>query len=78
MGLTQLLHQRLQPMCHTLAPNVHAGTLVVNTLQNGDVGLSPQGAAHYLKNNGNTPADVVLIFNADVNTGIDLSWTLGS
>ncbi|CAK0733662.1 hypothetical protein CVIRNUC_000312 [Coccomyxa viridis] len=54
------------------------GTLAVNTYQSGDVGLSPQGAAHYLKNNGNTPADVLVIFNADVNTGIDLSWTLGS
>ncbi|KAK9903301.1 hypothetical protein WJX75_002290 [Coccomyxa subellipsoidea] len=54
------------------------GTLAVNIYQAGDVGLSPQGAAHYLKNNGNTPADVLVIFNADINTGIDLSWTLGS
>ena len=56
----------------------HAGTLAVNTYQAGDVGLSPQGAAHYLKNNGNMPADILVVFNADVNTGIDLSWTLGS
>ncbi|CAL5224395.1 g7076 [Coccomyxa viridis] len=54
------------------------GTLAVNTYQAGDVGLSPQGAAHYLKNNGNMPADILVVFNADVNTGIDLSWTLGS
>ena len=55
-----------------------AGTMTINSLQNGDVGLSPRGAAHYLKNTGNIPADIILIFNANVNTAIDLSWMLGS
>ena len=52
--------------------------MAINSLQNGDVGLSPKGAAHYLKNTGNIPADIILIFNANVNTAVDLSWMLGS
>ena len=52
--------------------------MAITSLQNRDVGLSPKGAAHYLKNTGNVPADVILIFSANVNTAIDLSWMLGS
>jgi len=50
---------------------------VINHYETGDLGLSPRGAGHFLKNNGNVPADVLVVFNSPRNTGIDLPWFLG-
>ena len=48
------------------------------TLGTGDVGVSPQGAPHYVKNNGKLAADILLVFTGAADSGIDLAGVLGS
>ena len=55
-----------------------AGTLAVASLGTGDVGVSPQGAPHYVKNNGKLAADILLVFTGAADSGIDLAGVLGS
>ena len=55
-----------------------AGTLAVATLGTGDVGMSPQGAPHYVKNNGKLAADILLVFTGAADSGTDLAGVLGS
>ncbi len=48
------------------------------SLGTGDVGVSPQGAPHYVKNNGKLAADILMVFTGAADSGIDLAGVLGS
>jgi hypothetical protein len=52
--------------------------LAVASLGTGDVGVSPQGAPHYVKNNGKLAADILMVFTGAADSGIDLAGVLGS
>ena len=50
----------------------------MSRLQEGDVGYVPMGYGHALRNGGNTPADVLVVFNNGDYQSINLSEWLAS
>lgn len=54
------------------------GQASLSRLQEGDVGYVPMGYGHALRNSGNTPADVLVVFNNGDYQSINLSEWLAS
>jgi oxalate decarboxylase len=62
----------------TTAQGTRAGKDVSFPLKEGMVGFLPQGWFHYIQNTGTTPAQVLVLFNSDSPTEVDISIAFGT